>query len=105
MIIFFWQKILLSSIVLTKKKMPRLVYHLKENKKGFETWRDFVHEPGVLREPLDVSLVAGVDEDRGIRLGAAPKGVVYQVPLLERVVALGVEIEMVECLSEVALFV
>lgn len=67
--------------------------------------RDFEHETGVLREPFDVSFIAGVNEDRRLVRRPAPEGVVYEIPLLERLVALGVEIEMVKSLSEEALCV
>lgn len=64
--------------------------------------RNFEHKTGVLREPFDVSFIAGVNKDRSIRGCAAPEGVVYEISLLECLVALGVEVEMVKRLSEVA---
>lgn len=53
-------------------------------------------------EPLDVAFIAGVDENGGVEAVAAPMGAVDEVPLLESVVALRIEGEVVECLSEEA---
>lgn len=60
-----------------------------------------IQKTGVLREPFYVSFITGVDEDWSIALGASPIRVIYQIPLLERLVALGIVIEMIKDLGEV----
>lgn len=59
------------------------------------------HEACVLSEPFDVAFVPGVDEDRGVVPWPSPMLPVDQVLLLEGLVALGVEVEVVEDLGEV----
>lgn len=53
------------------------------------------HEASVFGEPFDISFISGVDEDRGCVFGATPMLVIDKVPLLECLVALGIEIEVV----------
>lgn len=60
-----------------------------------------IQKTGVLREPFYVSFITSVDEDWSIALGASPIRVIYQIPLLERLVALGIVIEMIKDLGEV----
>lgn len=74
--------------------------HLNEDQEGFETWRCFEHEAGVVGEPLDVSFISCVDEDGGFVLGTTPMDIVDEVSLLEGVVAPGIVIEVIQNLSE-----
>lgn len=74
--------------------------HLDENHQRAEKRSGFDQKSSVLCEPFDVAFVAGVDEDRRILGAAAPIGVVDEIPLLEGLVALGIEVEVVEDLSE-----
>lgn len=73
---------------------------LDEHDKRAEFWSGFENETGVLCEPFDVTFVAGVDKDRSVLSSASPIGVVDEIPLLEGLVALRIEVEVVEDLSE-----
>lgn len=75
--------------------------YLDEDYESFETRGILVHETGILGEPLDVAFVPGVHENGSIFLSAAPGGVIDQISLLKRLVALRVIVEVVKCLSEV----
>lgn len=55
----------------------------------------------VLCKPFYVSFIPCVDKDWSIFLGSSPECVIDQIPLLESLVAFGVEIEMVKYLGEV----
>lgn len=57
---------------------------------------------GVLCKPFDITFVAGVNEDGRIMGSAAPIGIVDEISLLKVLVALGIEVEVVEDLSEEA---
>lgn len=73
---------------------------LDEHDKRAEFWSGFENETGVLCKPFDITFVAGVDKDRSVLNSAAPIGVVDEIPLLEGLVALRIEVEVVEDLSE-----
>lgn len=72
---------------------------LREDDESGEPGGDLPDEAGVLGEPLDVPLVAAVEEDGPA--GGPPAGGAHQVPLFEAREG-GVEAEVVEALPEVA---
>lgn len=75
----------------------------RKNDHGAEARSDFPDETGVSGEPLDVALIAAVEEDGAKALGPQPVLGADEVPLLEaREVR---EAEVVEPLREVSGFV
>lgn len=61
-----------------------------------------IQKTSVLRKPFYVPFITSVDKDRSIAdLGASPERIIYQIPLLESVIAFGIVIEMIKDLGEV----
>lgn len=60
-----------------------------------------IQKTSVLRKPFYVPFITSVDKDWSIALGASPERIIYQIPLLESVIAFGIVIEMIKDLGEV----
>lgn len=93
-----------SSSAYSGKTKKNLVY-LDEDEEGAELGSDVEHEARVGGEPLDVTLVAGVHEQRpgdaAFAAGPPPVGVVDEVLLVEEHGRVGREGEVVQLLREV----
>ena len=74
--------------------------YLDENQKGLKRRSIFEHKARVLCEPFYVPFIASVDKDWSIVLGTTPKSIVDEIPLLKSVIALGIEIEVIQYLGE-----
>lgn len=65
----------------------------------------FEHKTCVLSNPFNISFISRVDKDWSIVMSTTPERVIYEIPLLKRLVALGIEIEVVKDLGEILGFV
>jgi len=74
--------------------------YLDKNQKGMKRRSIFEHKACVLSEPFYVPFISRVDKDWSIVFGTTPEGVIDEIPLLKNVIALGIEIEVIEYLGE-----
>jgi len=87
--------------MLMQKLMKNLLAYLNEDKKSLEIWRDIKHEPSIFREQLNIAFVPSINKDWRLILRPSPMPIIKQIPLLKRLITLGLVVKVIYVLREV----